>query len=222
MAERFLPRLRQAVIAARDLDAVAADLTERLGLREPFHDPGVGYFGLKNAVFTLGDTFLEVVAPLNEDTAASRLIARRGGDCGYMVMFQVADLAAARHRVEAEAIREVFEVRVEDMEEVHLHPSDVRGAIVSLSAPRPADSWRWGGPGWEQRSSPLSVHGVRIRTDNPDELARRWGAVLDAPLEEVGVHPQSAPGEEGIVEIILAAEREGPPIEIGRVSLVFA
>ena len=77
-----LPRLRQAVVAARDLDAVAGELRERLSLAEPFADPGVGHFGLRNAVFALGDTFLEVVSPVQENTAAGRLIERRGGDCG--------------------------------------------------------------------------------------------------------------------------------------------
>src|SRR5437588_1233618 len=148
-----LPRLRQAVLAARDLDAVADQLRRTLGLQEPYADPGVEYFGLRNAVFALGDTFLEVVSPIRPDTAAGRLIERRGGDCGYMLMFQVEDLAAARERARAEGIREVFEVSLEDMSEVHLHPADMRGAIVSLSRPEPPESWRWGGPGWQDRSA---------------------------------------------------------------------
>src|SRR5205085_6906235 len=107
-----LPRLRQAVLAARDLDAVAGLLKTELGLGEPFADPGVEYFGLRNAVFALGDTFLEVVSPLRSGTSAGRLLERRGGDCGYMLMFQVPDLAAARERARAAGIREVFEVAV--------------------------------------------------------------------------------------------------------------
>src|SRR5205085_4538674 len=46
-AEPLLPRLRQAVVAAQDLDAVAGELRERLGLGEPYADPGVAYFGLR-------------------------------------------------------------------------------------------------------------------------------------------------------------------------------
>src|SRR6201994_1050289 len=93
-----LPRLRQAVLAVRDLDAVAGQLRTTLGLGEPYADPGVEHFGLRNAVFALGDTFLEVVSPIRADTSAGRLLERRGGDCGYMLMFQIADLAAARGR----------------------------------------------------------------------------------------------------------------------------
>src|SRR5436305_10139821 len=126
-------RLRQAVLAARDLEEVAERLRDELGLGEPFADPGVGYFGLRNAVFALGDTFLEVVSPTGPDTAAGRQLERHGGDCGYMVMFQVDSLPEARERAGALGVREVFEVALDDMAEVHLHPADMRGAIVSLS-----------------------------------------------------------------------------------------
>ena len=47
-------RIRQAVIAATDLKAVAARLRAELGLGRPFSDPGVAAFGLRNAVFALG------------------------------------------------------------------------------------------------------------------------------------------------------------------------
>ena len=48
-------RLRQAVLAAGELEPVAQELRSTLGLQEPFHDPGVGMFGLRNAVFALGE-----------------------------------------------------------------------------------------------------------------------------------------------------------------------
>jgi glyoxalase-like protein len=171
-------RLRQAVLAARDLDAVAGRLRDELGLDEPFADPGVGYFGLRNAVFTLGDTFLEVVSPERAGTSAGRLIDRRGGDCGYMLMFQVDDLAAARSRARGLGIREVFAVELDDIAEVHLHPSDMGGAIVSLSEPQPPGAWRWGGPNWERRAAPLTVRGATVAVEDPAGVAQRWTHVL--------------------------------------------
>jgi hypothetical protein len=171
--------LRQAVLAASDLPAAVARLQESLALGEPFADPGVEYFGLRNAVFALGDTFLEVVSPLRDGTSAGRLLERRGGDCGYMLMFQVDDLAGARSRARAAGVREVFEVSFDDMAEVHLHPADMRGAIVSLSAPSPAASWRWGGPGWEAHSAAgLVVAGATVALPGAEEVRARWSAVL--------------------------------------------
>src|SRR5436305_3218301 len=94
-----LPRLRQAVLVARDLKSVMQRLEDELGLHDPFHDDGVGHFGLANAVYAVGDTFLEVVSPLRPDTAAGRELERRGGDGGYMAMFQVGDILATRARL---------------------------------------------------------------------------------------------------------------------------
>lgn len=188
-------------MAVHDLDAVTRELRDRLGLREPYADPGVAHFGLRNAVFALGDTFLEVVSPVRPDAAAARLIERRGGDCGYMLMFQVADLADCRARVQRLGIREVFEVSVEDMAEVHLHPSDVGGAIVSLSQPQPPESWRWGGPDWGSRSAPTRLAGARLEVPDPESTSARWQTLLGEDPRWLGVTFQE--GARGLTEIVL-------------------
>jgi hypothetical protein len=46
-------RFRQAVLAARDLDAAVQELRAALPLGEPYADPGVAYFGLRNSVMPL-------------------------------------------------------------------------------------------------------------------------------------------------------------------------
>ena len=212
------PRIRQVVLAARELDPVVARLRSELSLGEPFSDPGVGHFGLHNAVFALGDTFLEVVSPVRDNTAAGRLLDRRGDDCGYMVMFQVDDLAAARARVSAAGVREVFEVSLDDIEEVHLHPGDMRGAIVSLSRPKPAAAWRWGGPDWDRRSTPAAVGGVKIAVSDPDAVATRWQELIGG-LPGVSFIADEA--DAGPVEITITG-RDGQATEIGGVRFVCA
>jgi hypothetical protein len=178
MTDTNLPRLRQAVVAAKELEPVADKLTTALSLREPYNDPGVSYFGLRNAVFAIGDQFLEVVSPVQDNTAAGRLIERRGGDCGYMLMFQVEDLAAARERAAEAGVREVFAVELDEIEEVHLHPADMQGAIVALSTPKPPEAWRWGGAGWEQRAAPGAITSVTVAVMDPDAVAARWRHVI--------------------------------------------
>ena len=214
------PRLRQAVLAATELEPVTERLRTELGLGEPFSDPAVEYFGLRNAVFALGDTFLEVVSPVRDDTAAGRLIARRGGDCGYMVMFQIDDLAAARARASANGVREVFEVALDDIEEVHLHPADMRGAIIALSSPRPPQSWRWGGPDWERRSVPGRVSAIRIAVSDPDAVSSRWQTVIgDLP----GARFAHDPADPGLIEVEIADGRDSrDPVEIAGVRFSFA
>jgi hypothetical protein len=199
-----MPRLRQAVIAARDLDAMMERLRDEFGLGVPFHDEGVGLFGLRNAVFTIGDTFLEVVSPVRDDAPAARQLDRSGRDvCGYMAMVQMDDLEGARARARDAGVREVFDVALDDIAEVHLHPRDVGGAIVSLSAPVPASAWRWGGADWPQRSVPGAVSGITVEVDEPEAVAARWALLAG------GVVPGCTfvTGGRGIVEI--AVELDG-------------
>ena len=178
------PRLRQVALVAHDCDRVAGELRQAFGLAEPFHDPGVGQFGLTNAVFAVGDTFLEVVAPARPGTTAGRYLERRGGDGGYMAIFQMPDLAAARRRLADLGVRVVWTADLPDIAGTHLHPRDVPGAIVSLDWAEPAESWRWAGPSWTGRApehAPGGVTGLTIEVSDPDAAADRWAAVLGIP-----------------------------------------
>ena len=71
-------------------------------------------------------------------------------------------------------VREVFEVEFDDIVEVHLHPADVSGAIVSLSEPRPPGSWRWGGEDWQARSVPGAVTAITVAVTDPGVTQERW------------------------------------------------
>ena len=176
-------RLRQVALAARDLDAAKARL-EGLGLRDPFRDPAVKEFGLDNAVYPVGDTFLEVVAPIAEGTTAGRYLDRRGDDLvGYMVLVQVDDLAATRQRADELGIRSVWSIDLDDIAATHLHPKDL-GAITSVDQPVDPASWRWGGPGWQDRAVPGGVRSVTVGGADP----QRWMDLLDRPLEDGAIH----------------------------------
>ena len=206
-----MARIRQAVLAARDLGAARERLTSELGLGEPFSDPAVGHFGLENAVWAIGDTFLEVVSPVRAETAAGRLLDRRGAaESGYMVMVQVDDLGAARERIADAGVREVFAVDIDEIREIHLHPADMRGAIVSLSEPRPAASWKWGGPGWPERAVAGAIAGITVAVADPGAVSERWDAVIGGVPE--GVEFVADDAEPGLVAIRF--ERDGESVEI--------
>jgi hypothetical protein len=210
--------LRQAVLVARDLEGTVARLRSELGLGEPYRDPLVGHFGLVNAVFAIGDTFLEVVSPVDEGVpgarTAARQLARGGGGelAGYMAMVQVDDVAAARERVRAAGVREVFEIEVDDMAEVHLHPGDMR-AVVALSEPRPAESWRWGGEGWRERAVPGRVAGLTVAVADPDALRDRWTTLAGG--EAPGCSFAGDDRSPGIVEVELEIAGERRVIAVG-------
>jgi len=184
-------RLRQVALAARDLEKTVADLSAVLGIEVGFRDPGVAFFGLTNAVFPIGDTFLEVVSPAKPDATAARWIAKRGGDAGYMVIVQVEDLAAARERMERERIRIVFEHAHADghTATIHLHPRDVGAAILSLDESKPANEWDWAGRDWRAHVHTdvvTAIAGATLASDAPAGLAAHWASILDRPAAALG------------------------------------
>jgi hypothetical protein len=85
---------------------------------------------------------------------------------------------------------------------VHLHPADIGGAIVSLSAPQPPAAWRWGGADWQHRAAPVSVRGATVAVADPEGVAARWTLVLG---ETPSVRFVAAGDRAGLVEIELDA-----------------
>ncbi|MFE7721377.1 VOC family protein [Nocardia rhizosphaerihabitans] len=175
-------RIRQVTLVARDFDAAVEALRAKLPLGDPFLDPEVAQFGVCNAVLSLGDTFVEVISPVEEGTAAGRHLERLGGDGGYMIMFQVDDIAAARERIARLGVRVVYELDREGDTDIHLHPADMPGAIVGVDRMEQPASWRWAGPEWIAKApaeiGPGRVTGATLTAREPAKLASTWAAVL--------------------------------------------
>ena len=182
-------RLRQVAWAATDLQVAEDDIRRTFGLSVCFRDPGVATFGLANALFPVGDQFIEIVSPLPEHaadpdaTAAGRLLAKRQaslgsdtqkvaspgherGRAGYMVIVQTDDLVPIRARADRLGIRIVFEAdggtpgEPTSIHGLHFHPKDLGGAIVSIDRSNDAGEWAWAGPSWRDH----------VRTDTVDAI----------------------------------------------------
>lgn len=175
-------RLRQIALVAHDLEASKADIVSVLGLGADFPDPGVGHFGLANAVWPVGDTFLEVVSPKQEGTTAGRLLEKRGGDGGYMTIFQVDDIKAARDRASGAGVRFVWNTDRDDgVWASHLHPKDTGGALISFDQMEPKARWEWGGPDWEKNvvtEVSTGIVGAEVQAEDPAAMSARWAEVL--------------------------------------------
>ena len=205
-------KLRQVAVAAEALAPVREQLFRRLGIEADFADPGVGEFGLENSVMAIGDTFLEVVAPIRENTAAGRTLARRGVPvCGYMALFQVDNFAAFDTTLDQKQCRRVWQVDREEVSACHVHPKDMRGAIVSFDEMRPAQEWVWAGPNWrsQQATSALRILGCAVGSPEVQTIAARWSEILGVPVNQNrrmsfadGTYIEFVDGEhEGIVGI---------------------
>ena len=204
------PVLRQVALMTSDLTGVVGELVDLLGCDEPFNDPIVGEFGLENRVLSVGGSFIEVLTPRVGDSAGARFLARRGGDAGYMAIFQVASRAASLAVVETEDLTAVWSFDLEDMSSIHLHPRHTPGALVSLDAPIPSDSWRWAGPGWSATRKAGAAGGIRslvLGAASPGDAAAAWGRVLgQAPVAGNCVR---LPAEDQRIDFIRDVERDG-------------
>tara|TARA_B100000686_G_scaffold288127_1_gene314029 strand:+ start:971 stop:1708 length:738 start_codon:yes stop_codon:yes gene_type:complete len=180
--------LRQLVMVSSLRDPIVENLCNLFDIKVSFNDPGVGHFGLENAVLPVGTDFLEVVSPVEENTTAGRYLDRRNGDGGYMVIIQVDDFSEAKDNVKKNDVTVVWESEHPEAKAIHLHPKQMGGAIVSLDWMNPKESWKWAGPNWGEFVNTTMVKrfvGVEIQSDNPEVMKNTWQNVLNIPTENV-------------------------------------
>lgn len=183
-------RLRQIVVVAEDLAATEAEIEEHLRVERCFRDPGVATFGLRNALFPVGDKLLEVVSPTQSGTTAGRLLDKRGGDGGYMVILEVDDLDQLRARFAQHGARIVYEAVADGIVGLHLHPADVGGAILSVDETAEWGEWPWAGPVWRDHVRTERVDdvlAVTIEAHDPAAMAARWAALLGREVTDSAV-----------------------------------
>ena len=192
-------RLRQLCLVAQDLEPTLDTLAALLGVPVSYRDPGVGHFGLANGLFAVGGDFLEVISPIEPNTAGGRHLARHG-DSGYMVLLQCEDAKIHRARITEMGVRAVWSIdedRFENVFATHFHPRDVGAAILSIDSMgvddwrAPLSRWVWAGEDWPQNvdqgksSVQMSKFAAAdIAASDPPALAAHWGRLLQRPVRE--------------------------------------
>ena len=189
-------QLRQICLVARELAPAIDDLCAVFGIKPCFVDPGVGAFGLENTLMPVGRNFLEVVAPVRENTAGGRYLERRGGDGGYMVICQASSKAAqqaVRQRALDSGVRIAHEADRDAWNICQLHPRDMVASFLEVDWDVHDDfNGNWqpaGGGGWEDKVAQEVTQdylGVELQSADPVELAALWGKVTDLPVERDG------------------------------------
>ncbi len=222
-------RLRQVALVASDLDTVVAELCAALGLEVCYVDPGVGEFGLHNALMLIGDQFLEVVSPTREGTTAGRLLHRRArddgnGDGGYMAIYEVDDLDARVEHVQAAGVRIVWSADHPEIRAKHLHPRDVGGALVSIDQPARRGEWPWGGPTWRAHDGNevvTAIAGVSIGATDPATMRRRWHELGLDHAVRFGPASDRGEGIDGLDLVATDRGRAGETMELCGVTVRF-
>lgn len=192
--EGHVLRLRQIAMVAPELAPVVAAGCATLNTEVCFRDPDIAKFGLENALWSLGGTFLEALAPIRPGTTAGRYLDRRGGPTGYMLIIDCSDLAPVRLRLAMMNIRIVEDIDVTihgaSARALHLHPRDTGGCLLSIDShgPDPAmlGSYAWAGPDWQQHTNAeLSITGAVIACNDPQTIAMRWSTMLVRPWQQL-------------------------------------
>jgi len=183
-------RLRQIALVAHKLAPVIEGFKDVFGLEVCFRDPGVKVFGLENALTPVGSQFLEVVAPIQENTAGGRYLERRKGDGGYMVILQCDDHAPVKKRVAELGIRKALEQDEPEYCIMQLLPKDTGGSFLEIDYQRggaaPDGPWSPAGRNWKpavRTDVVRAIAAAEIQTPNVSALAERWGKILALPVQ---------------------------------------
>lgn len=208
-------RLRQLCLVTHALEPALDDIGAIFGLDICYRDGNVAKYGLVNALFPIATSFLEVVAPTREGTAAGRYLERRSGDGGYMVILDCDDIERRRQHMAAIGVRIANPLRYETYTGLQLHPRDTGGCMLELNHTKGGERldgpYHPAGPHWQaavRGDLTLALLGAEIQSADPAALAQRWSAVLERLV---------TPGDGGAPEIELdLGQLRFVPAEDGR------
>jgi len=125
-------------VAVADLDAAIALHRDTYGMplvhRETIEEQGV-----EAVLFDVGESHLELLAPLSGDSPVGRFLANRGPGLHH-VAYRVDDVAAALAEMRAAGMRAIDETPrtgIRGSQVAFLHPASSAGVLTELVQPAP-------------------------------------------------------------------------------------
>jgi hypothetical protein len=192
MADYF--RLRQICLVAKDLPRVIADMQAIFGVKLAYQDPHVRRYGLENALFPFGLAFVEVVSPIEPDTAAGRFLERSGGIGGYMAIFNCNDPERRGRHANGLGVRTAHTIDHKGFHAVQLHPRDCRAAMIEFDRTDGEEDLRGpyspaGGTGWTdaiKTDVSKRLAEIIVESADPAGIGRHWSAIIEKPFAPEG------------------------------------
>ena len=126
-------RISHLGIAVKDLEASEALFKKLLG-DEHVHHEIVEDQGVSIASFQVGESIIELTAPISDDSAIAKFIAKRGEGIHHLAL-EVDDVESELERLKKEGIQLIDESPKEgahDMLIAFLHPKSTNGVLVEL------------------------------------------------------------------------------------------
>jgi hypothetical protein len=156
-----------------------------MGLGVCYRDGNVAKYGLQNALLPVDTILLEVVAPLQDGTAAGRFLDKSGGRGGYMAIFCCDDPDGRAARAGKAGVRTVNVIDHAPYRGVQLHPRDCRAAFIEFNHTDGSDDilgpYPPAGPDWSKsirKDVTQALTGVEMQGPDPRGLAEHWGRII--------------------------------------------
>lgn len=181
-------RLRQICLVAPRLEPSVSTICTVLGTMVSYVDPNVEKYGLVNALMPFGNSFLEVVAPTRDGTAAGRYLDRRGGEGGYMVILDCDAIEPWLAHLPAVGVRIANDLdHPGEYRGLQLHPRDTGGALLEINHSH-GGAWNGpyhpAGPRWRGTDDDDRIVAAELQSADPSRLARRWSEILRRPVRD--------------------------------------
>jgi methylmalonyl-CoA/ethylmalonyl-CoA epimerase len=123
-------------VAVEDLDSAIELYSERLGMPLQ-HRETVDEQGVEAALLGVGDSHVELLLPLGEETPVGRFLAKRGPGLHHTA-YRCADVAEALEQCRANGLRLIDEQPrrgIRDSRVAFLHPGSTGGVLTELVQP---------------------------------------------------------------------------------------
>jgi methylmalonyl-CoA/ethylmalonyl-CoA epimerase len=123
-------------VAVEDLDAAIELYSEQLGMPLQ-HREKVAEQGVEAALLGVGDSHVELLQPLGEDTPVGRFLAKRGPGLHHAA-YRCANVAEALEQCRARGLRLIDEEPrrgIRDSRVAFLHPASTGGVLTELVEP---------------------------------------------------------------------------------------
>jgi len=123
-------------VAVEDLDESIALYRDRLGMREQ-HRETVEEFGVEAALLEIGDAHVELLTPIQSDSAVARFLEKNGPGMHH-VAYRTADIDAALERMTKAGVRMIDEqarTGIRDSRVAFVHPKSTGGVLTEIVEP---------------------------------------------------------------------------------------
>ena len=182
----MLTKLRQIAMMVNDLPE-GIDLYGRILGMQPSRTGALPQFGLDNAVLPAGNgTFVELLAPSDDNSAGARFLQRRG-EAPYLMIFEtdqydrlIPHLRDLGVRITGET--EHGEPHSNQSRSAFVHPASCNGAFIEIiEVTDPSNPWPAAGPDWQSSAHEPGTSQLRqmaVIVNDLDAAIAHWSRMF--------------------------------------------